>query len=190
MTTVESRPKPKFGAAFAMVGVLLVAYVGLGLNFLPSDVVSNSFSLDVLLWVGLAIHVAVILFSAYRGVLRPFCARTSKFSLVAMLLIAPMLYAGIIWSIMLKVLPWSCAKIFGEEGVVETTVETYREINTRNCHYRIRGGAVKAIGYMCLDEWKYEMHPDRKIVVRLHGRRIAMGLAVSSIEIVRDENRP
>lgn len=174
-------------ATSVLLGFVGLTLLGLFVDFIPVRGLYSSEAAAVFFMIGLALSVALLMHAAANKRLRA-VEQTSVLKTALVIAFLPVMIGFMVWAVLVKALPWTFTRVFGQPYAFEATVRTEHRNSRRSCDYRIDGGPLDTTfpGFVCISERYYAAHPDRQVVMLMSGRRTVLGFALTSIKHVRD----
>ena len=190
-TTWFGSERPSRGwavAVSALMGIMVLGLGGLFVRFVPVAGMRGMSMVIVFGVFGVASTLALVVFSAREGRLRPgngFVQTAGR--LLAITLFMPALLGFCAWASVCKALPWAYTRAFGVPHEERTVMRTDYSHRRRSCDYRLEGGAMENSmpGYLCIPESYYRQHPDQDVEVVIYGRKSALGFSVQGVRSVQ-----
>jgi hypothetical protein len=181
----ERPTRKRYFAMAALYGFLALVFYGMATAFLPGRAfaieaawVAGIFALALTAWLG-----------AWTLGGRNPNFRGSKWRLAWLLPLMVVLVFGFAWIAFARALPSAVTRAFGTDVALPPTVMwTDDSFHKSECSYQLRGGALEDTfqGHLCLHADYFHAHPNRRVEVRLTGRRTFAGFAPRGFIHLRD----
>lgn len=176
--------------ALVVAGILAtmgLVLLGLFVDFVPAAGLHGAHMAIAFGFIGLCLTAALLGAMMVKGTFASTMTRMGWKGWMAIALMPAML--GVLaWILSVKALPWAFTRMFGAEHEVRALMHTDHVRSRRWCDHRLKGGPFEATmpSFICIGSRYYARYPDQEVIVRLKGKRSALGFAVTSVHHVSD----
>ena len=183
----EDAPLARKLSIVGLVAFMALALAGLFVDFVPAEGLYGTAAAAIFFFVGLVL--SLLLFLRVSGTGRTDnLFRQGRLKAVACIAVMPVFIGYMLWLGFVKALPWAATRALGSDHATQARMRTDHESSRRSCDYRIEGGPLDRTlpGFLCISQQYYRAHQDAEVIVRLHGKRSALGFAIVSVEHLSD----